>query len=754
MYWNIDLDYPARQADTISQGIITAADKMNRTIDGLNWSGAARWAADDRSNREQTQMRTLASAFEDLATTCRNGHAAMAPMVESLKTTVRSLEGNSFTVHEDWEVTETLTNAEPDEARVNEALNQTVALQRLAAELGWADDACAQGIRDALADIATLAPESAGLNPTTAAQDLADFRNGKATPEELERLQLATNLTEQQRADLLAGRPVDLPQEQYDYLREMMRSMDGMSVEQISEIGSGLPADQGKTVAAGVSNALQLMSNPQITTAGVTVAGESPQLVDKGGMAQVPTPIRSLLTENPLKKNQDVDSGHGQKSDAGNDVPRAGDFRSLVELLDAGDPQLAQGTDIDRGLLKQAAEIAGGATTVGNTDVPSDTPNKLASSLLEQASGDNQAVHDLLTGTHMESTVPPGEHYNPTAHIDGLLNHDWTGEEEGLTKLITTIDGNSTSGNPHLNQQAGESASALANYIGTHRNELLHIPESATTTLSLGAANPEVTGALGDLLSNYIPNMVGVREGLLESHGFPPFRPEEAQEKLKSIFAVMDSDRQTAIEFNSAAYATISQLNQQFGLTGGKDYALAQWAGAIDLGAQSGVQSELESRIKDQTEQQKEKVALFDSVRDGGAFALKQIPVVGDLAEVGLKVSSPQVKHWLLGSVPELEPGVDISDQGSASSRYYNVLQGMSVAPDHPDYRNDPDIGRFFDPGTGVLRSYEEISQMNGLTPSTNLPEFSGAMLRFLPGLAQYEISWDNGRDLREGQPR
>lgn len=748
MYWNVDLDYPARQADTISQGIITAADRLNRTIDGLDWSGVARRAATDRATREETQMRTLASAFEDLATACRKGHAAMAPMVQSLKTTVRSLESNDYTVHEDWEVTETLTNATPDETRVNEAKNQTISLRRLADELGWADDACAQGIRDALSAIAMLAPESAGLNPATAAQDLAAFESGKATPEELERLQAATRLTDQQVADLLAGRAVDLPQEQYDYLRQLVRSMDGMTVQQIADLGSGLPDDQQRTVSAGVANTLQLMSNPQITTAGLLTPGDPAQVADRGGMTQLPAQVRTLLTESPLKKNKDGDSGHGQPVDTGNGVPRAKDFRSLVDLLGTGDLKLAQGSDIDRGLLKQAAEIAGGADSVGETNVAADNPSKLASRILEQAAGDHQAVHDLLTGKNMESTVPPGTSYDPQAHIKGLLDHNWSGNEEGLTRLLNGIESNATSSDQHLNQQAGESASMLAKYLGGHQDQLLHIEG---TTQSIGAANPKVTGALGDLLSNYIPNMVGVRDEFLHSYGFPAME----QSERRSVFAVLDSDRRTAVDFNSSAYAAISQLHQQFGMTGGHDYRLGKWAGMIDLAAQSGIQSELDSRVKDQTQALKEKQALFDSLREGTAFAGKKAPIIGgEGTELAWKMTSPHVKAWLLGSVPGLDPQADISDKGSSSSRYYSVLQGMTLASDHPDYRHDPNVGRFFDPTTGALKSFEEISRMNGLAPSTNLAEFDGAMMRLLPSLAQYETLWDNGRDPKEGQPR
>ncbi len=746
MYWNIDLDYPARQADSISQGLVTAASKMYTTIAGLDWSGEAYTAAATRADREQTQMRVLASAFDDLAAACRTGQAAMAPIVQSLKTTVRDLEADSFTVHEQWDVSETLTNAAPDAVRANEAANQTVSLQRLAAELGWADEACAQAIRTALTAIATLAPESAGLNPTTAERDLADFMSGKATPEELERLTLATTLTEQQRADLLAGRPVDLPQEQYDYLQQLMRSMDGKSVEQIAAIGAGLPEDQQNTVSAGVANALQLMSNPQVTTMGMV--GDTAQVADRGGMTQLPAPIRTLLTESPLQKGKPGDSGHGNPVDLGDTVPRADDFTTLAELMNRGDDGLAQGSDLDRGVLKQAAEIVGGANTVGETGITADNPDKLASRMLEAASGDHQAVHDFLTGDNMSATVSPGQTYDAQQHIGALLDNNWAGQEQGLTAVLQGIDAHAMSDDQHLNSQAGASAGEIAEYIGSHKDQLLHIDGSVE---SIGSANPKITGALGDLMSNYIPNMVGVRPELLQTGGFSAL----GQDQVNNIFAVMDSNPQTAVNFNTSAYAAISQLNQQFGLSGGQDSALGMWAGKIDQGAQVGMQLELDTRIKDQAEALKEKQALFDSVREGTAFAGKRLPIIGDdSTELAWKMTSPHVRSWLLGSVPEIGPQADISAEGNSSERYYNVLQGMSLASGQPDYRNDPDVGQFFDPATGKLKSYEDIGRMNGDSPETNLVEFNGAMMRFLLGLVQYEAQWDNGKDPRESGTR
>lgn len=395
MFWNVDMGSVAPKATLIAQGIRDAADTMNKTVDGLNWSGDGRRGAENRAERERTEMRLVADAFDDLATACLNGQTAMGPLVSTAKQSVTSLRKDGYEVDDgDWSVRDTynyqaaLDAAGKDQklidqvntlqsTRQNEASNQTVTLQRLAADLGWADAAATTAIRTALNSIEQLTPATSGLNPTVAAQDEAALRNGTATPEQVERLQLATHLTQQQLDDLLAGKQVDLPQGQFDYLRGLMRSMDTMSVTDIKKLGDGLPADQQTIVRAGVADALQIMSNPQIE------AGRQGVAADTGGMALLPTQVRTLLTEKPYKS---LNPARGGGAGGVIEVPRMGDFNALTDLLGNGNAGLAQGTDIDRGLLKQGAEIAG--SNVKNIQGPwgsTETPSSLADKMLSRA---------------------------------------------------------------------------------------------------------------------------------------------------------------------------------------------------------------------------------------------------------------------------------------------------------------------------------------------------------------------------------
>ncbi|MFD9549534.1 WXG100 family type VII secretion target [Nocardia salmonicida] len=143
--WNIDLASTATKAATIADGIRTSAEQMHRAIDAMNWSGEARQAADSRCQREVTQMRVLAAAYDDLATALDNGHSQMGQPVSTLRADYTSLVSDRYIVHFDW----TVVDETDDDARTREAANQTIRLQRLADELGWADHNCAQAVNKA-----------------------------------------------------------------------------------------------------------------------------------------------------------------------------------------------------------------------------------------------------------------------------------------------------------------------------------------------------------------------------------------------------------------------------------------------------------------------------------------------------------------------------------------------------------------------------------------------------------------------------
>ncbi|MFE3192253.1 hypothetical protein ACFXHA_24805 [Nocardia sp. NPDC059240] len=764
MGWIVDLESVAHLVESVGKGIRDTADTMYDTVDGMHWSGDGRRGAEYRTDRERRQMRKAADAFDDLATACRNGQTTLGALVSVAKQRVTDLRNDGFGVENDWTVFDkhnydAAIKAAGDDQQIidqintmrsnrwNEAENQDVAMHRLRFALAQADLAVATAIQTALDSLAGLTPATSGMNPTVAQQDADAVRDGKATPDQLERLGLATHLTQNQIDALLRGENVDLPQEQYDYLRGLMQSLNGMSVTDIDHLGDKLPADQQQAVHADVANALQLMSNPQIDTRGKD-PDEPNKVVDKGGMSQMPTQIRTLLTEKPTT---DPKFERSYTTGTGVEIPRLDDFKALNDLLGKGNSALAQGTDIDRGLLKQGAEIAGTrAGFIPNNST--DTPNSVANMLLARAGTDNVAVNDFLTGgptqsdgTHrMDVTVTPGGKYDSDSHIADVINHDWKGEDNGVSTVVRTAGEFATDSNASLRELSGGSTRALANYVGAHGDDLLHI-NTLTGPKELGVANPGMAQALASTLTPYIPEMVGVSPDLLHTTGVGSL----SDGALKNIFAVVDSDKTAATHFNTSAYSAVSQLNQQFGTGGGKEYQLASWAGKIDASARDGMQYEFRARGLQAADTLKAETMLFDSVKDGTAFSAKQIPLIGNAVELEVKMTSPEMKAWLLGSVPDLHETVDLSANANPGQRFYNILQGMALTPGSENLRSDPEIGQYFNPTTGQLKTLEEIA---GNAPKTTLAEFEAAMRRFQPNLSNYDASWTNAHG-KDGLP-
>ncbi|WP_239476536.1 hypothetical protein [Nocardia arizonensis] len=66
--WDIsELQAIAGHATEIADAIIAASDGMYSTIhDDLVWNGHAGQAAEDKADRERTQMRAIATAYDDL----------------------------------------------------------------------------------------------------------------------------------------------------------------------------------------------------------------------------------------------------------------------------------------------------------------------------------------------------------------------------------------------------------------------------------------------------------------------------------------------------------------------------------------------------------------------------------------------------------------------------------------------------------------------------------------------------------------
>ncbi|WP_146097750.1 TPR repeat region-containing protein [Nocardia nova] len=221
----------AEDAAKLRDAIDTQADTMNRTIHGLEWSGAAFQAAGDRADREKTQQRAVATAYDDLSTALHGAENEAGWLIVEIKRTVHNLPA-------DWSVADDFNITYHKDADKNAVDSTYATLTSLADQLGQAMDKWAPKIAEAVNAISATAPVSAEkcvANPADqftaqqAQEDIKAVRNGTADASTLARLKSATDLDAEQKDALANGRNANLPQ--FEYLQGMSQAMNGMSAE-------------------------------------------------------------------------------------------------------------------------------------------------------------------------------------------------------------------------------------------------------------------------------------------------------------------------------------------------------------------------------------------------------------------------------------------------------------------------------------------------------------------------------------------
>ncbi|WP_232783295.1 hypothetical protein [Mycobacteroides chelonae] len=181
------------QTRAVGKTVLEQADKVRGAVHELDWKGETANATIDRGNRDYAQVRkAIEDGFNKLAQAYADGKNAMGPMIDTLKSDGRGFEADSFDVSEDWKVTDkfpydlarTLAGgnqsildelAKVQAQRANEADTGTAKLQKLADELGVADENTNKAITEAQSALYALTPSRTG-------QELQKLLSGDPAP--------------------------------------------------------------------------------------------------------------------------------------------------------------------------------------------------------------------------------------------------------------------------------------------------------------------------------------------------------------------------------------------------------------------------------------------------------------------------------------------------------------------------------------------------------------------------------------------
>jgi len=138
-----------------------------------------------------------------------------------------------------------------------------------------------------------------------------------------------------------------------------------------------------------------------------------------------------------------------------------------------------------------------------------DTVDPTLQRMLSAAGNDSMALHDAVTG-------PGGQDF-----VRDLTHHQRQDDGQAVTDMLNTVARDAVVTYPDdrtavvLAERAGQSALAVASYIGGHSTELLDMDG---TNNSLGQVNPRLTHGLATALELYIPDMLD--NGFDNTRGF------------------------------------------------------------------------------------------------------------------------------------------------------------------------------------------------------------------------------------------
>ncbi|MVU76362.1 hypothetical protein GPX89_03780 [Nocardia sp. ET3-3] len=413
------------------------------------------------------------------------------------------------------------------------------------------------------------------------------------------------------------------------------------------------------------------------------------------------------MTENPM-----------HNSLGGPWVDKAG-FTAVTKIVDRGDPSLRIGSDLDRGMMKQASEIVKIADQYTDENHWMDGVGGVADKMLGAAGTDHIAVSDFITGHGMNATVTPGGTYNADEHVMSVLSHQWSKDEHGAENLFKWIGGPEAVPDPQhpwVADRAGHTADALARMLV--RNEDHLALNMNTNGDSLGKVNPGVTQALSEAMRPYLGNFAHVPDGMLINHSAQAFNTVG---DLTKLFNILDSDPTAATIINGAGSQWNDYLAYQAGLHPDQATSLGFRSGQLTAAMKGGFDHQLQSLSAhnqwEYAQRYSEKTAMVDAATPWFGALPEVGPVTGALAAgagswIKLEAFSAPgdpthplpddyVSKQLEDDVAHLTDGDTLRRQFSLASGYANVYPDLVSK-----FEMSPSPGQPGPPGPNLLQDW------------------------------------------------
>ncbi|MCV7284852.1 hypothetical protein H7J87_05885 [Mycolicibacterium wolinskyi] len=324
---------------------------------------------------------------------------------------------------------------------------------------------------------------------------------------------------------------------QAELVGRMQQRMEDMSLNDLSALKEKL-GDKNDIL----TNAMNVMSDPDVNyprhgdaevvspNGGIPTSGW-----DVGGKDDLPSGVRDAL-------GAKLDLSGPAHSDAPGvdvhfgDTDGARNLMTLSDIIGDGDPKFQQGSELDRSLMSRGQEILAASPTGGN---------EVVQRIFETAGHDKVIAHDMFTKNQ--------------EFLEDVLTNPWSDDGKAASTLTDWIKQDANSPDPELNRRAGETARVLADYMGTHKTDLLDM----TGFDSLGKENPLLTQSLANAMTPYLDEIAGRPSdtagglGLNPTTGFgEAFDGGDAKSpKAVDLLTVLNTDDEAARIINARSIA-------------------------------------------------------------------------------------------------------------------------------------------------------------------------------------------------------
>ncbi|MBD8505109.1 hypothetical protein HT102_01215 [Hoyosella sp. G463] len=513
--WPAVLALGENRASRLASTILEESNSLMRTFtsEAIEWTGAARDAAEERGQREHGRNKQVAFALEDFALECTAAMNALAPLVSEVRSLLIGAEAQGLTVTEDWTV---MVPTSADSATANEAATLQGRLASFIDEFDRIDSRTARAINDITAVLREHAPEGEGLSAKQgreAGQLLGSER--ELTDSDLARigqeLRTAGLSAEQIRVLAEGGTVTDVPESTCEYLGELVGTagLDGIMRLHDSFAAQATP-DSAANIKA-LANALLIVSNENI--------GSAPG--STGGYDNLPADIRALLGDR---------YGDGPDANAEGQGPAPREMADFASLLASSDPSLPPGELLGIELGRQAANLeleareardhrsSPSMTGLGlDTYFASERDEHYSTALedlLGVATRNPDASAALLAGTTSDGHAIEG--YDRDATVIPLMTRHWE-DPQPITAMLEWIGTDALSDDPGIRTRGQHGFTDLIEITtttatgsgGNNFQELM-----STSRGSLGQQNPALAQQLVASSAPYMNALGGMHHSL------------------------------------------------------------------------------------------------------------------------------------------------------------------------------------------------------------------------------------------------